>query len=219
MAPIELPTSATRSMPRSPSQASAPATSSTSRRPKVEGEASDPPWPRKSRPSTPAVRRRNGPYSTRSGADEPDQPWSSRIAAKGSRLPVVGVLTGQPAGRQAEAVARAEPHDLATERVQGGRQRRLIRGRSRRIEQAARPVSRDRPHGDDRSDRRQRRGHGSPDHARPAVSDGSASNSNTSRLQVSIRSMTAATSAGSAKAPVSLSVSRMATGRPSASAT
>src|SRR4051812_3965919 len=46
-----------------------------------------------------------------------------------------------------------------------------------------------------------------------------ASKSNTSRLQVSIRSLTVRTSAGSAKPPVSLSVSRMATGRPSASAT
>ena len=44
-------------------------------------------------------------------------------------------------------------------------------------------------------------------------------NSNTSRLHVSSRSATAATSAVVANAPLSLSVSRIATGRPAASAT
>ena len=60
-----------------------------------------------------------------------------------------------------------------------------------------------------------------PDHP-IATLDVSASrvsrDSNTSRLQVSSRSATAATSERSTKAPDSLSVSRMATGRPAASA-
>ena len=71
MPPIEDPTMATRVTPRSPSQPSAPATSSTSSSPNVVGASSEPPWPRKSSPSTPAVRRRNGARSSRSGVTDP----------------------------------------------------------------------------------------------------------------------------------------------------
>ena len=137
-----------------------------------------------------------------------------RVAA-----PPVGILAGQPAGRQAQAVTRAESDDLAAERVEGGRQRRLIRCRSRRIQEMTGATPGDGARRDGRGDRRQRRGRDPPDHGCRAASGGSASSSNTSRLQVSIRSVTAATSARSAKAPINLSVSRMATGRPSASDT
>ena len=97
--PMDEPTSATRRTPRSPRHASAPATSSTSSSPNVVGPSSEPPCPRKSRPSTPAVRRRNGPTSTRSGATEPLYPWSSRIASRGSGT--------QPPARSSAAPRRA----------------------------------------------------------------------------------------------------------------
>ena len=154
--PIDVPTSATRRIPRSPSQARAPATSSTSSKPNVVGPSSEPPWPRKSSPSTPAVRRRNGPSSTRSGAIEPVQPWSRRIASCGSgtQPSSPGSDRGEPAAGQAHAVARAEPDDLAAERVEGGPQRGLVRVPSA----ARRSGSRDRrstigPRGPDHDER------------------------------------------------------------------
>jgi regulator of protease activity HflC (stomatin/prohibitin superfamily) len=70
--PMDDPTMATRRTPRSPSHPRAPATSSVSSSPNVVGPSSEPPWPRKSSPRTPAVLRRKGPSSSRSGVTDPE---------------------------------------------------------------------------------------------------------------------------------------------------
>ncbi len=113
--PIDDPTSATRRIPRSPSQSSAPATSSISSSPNVVRASSEPPCPRKSRPRTPAVRR-----SVRSELDEVRRDRAGPAVEEEDRLvrvgsPVVACLRGQPPGLEANAVARAEAHDLAAE--------------------------------------------------------------------------------------------------------
>ena len=147
MPPIEVPNSATRVTPRSPSQARAPATSSTSSRPNVVGPSSDSPCPRKSSARTP---RR--PAQERAVLDEVRRDWSrtsrggATIASCGSATQsavavAVRVVGRAASGREPQAVARPEPDDLAAERIEGRRQRRLVGRRPRRVEQ---PIDRPR---------------------------------------------------------------------------
>ena len=118
--PIDEPTSATRRTPRSPRNASAPATSSTSSSPNVVGPSSDAPWPRKSRPSTLAVRRRNGP--PRRGPARPTRctrgAAGSPRAGPGTSRPRRTGLGRNPASHQADAVPGAEADDLAAQPVE-----------------------------------------------------------------------------------------------------
>ncbi len=139
MPPIEVPNNATLVIPRSPSQARAPATSSTSRSPNVVGPSSE-------FAVAPEVEAKNSgrPPQERPVFDEIGCNRARPAVEKQDRLVRIGLPRLRPAlralGRQPptcepQAVTRSEADDLATERVELRAERRLGLGRPRRVEQ------------------------------------------------------------------------------------
>ena len=118
------------------------------------------------------------------------------------RRPVaVAALGGQPAAGEAQPVPRPEPDDLAAERIELAAERGLVGPDARRIEQAVRGTTAERPQTDDRdrcrsdAPSRSRTDHPAAP-AGPAARGAASSASNTIRLHVSRCSAPAATSAG-----------------------
>ena len=183
--------------------------------------ASDSPCPRKSSPSTRAVRRRNGAYSTRSGASSPysraggGSPRADRRPSPRRRVPspeasaVSQRAASRPPSRDRKRTtsppsrSRAGPSE-ASSGVRRGASRNPVGD----APAEARAETRDRD-----AQREQER-----PHHRPPTPVGAVSASRTSELHVSIVAWTSRTRAVGSKDPLSLSTSRIATGRPAASA-